>query len=286
MYLLVKGCNGFGNLISILSYAYNIAQRMDMTLVVDWTHKEWKLCFDKYFKLKNIKTMTYNDFKVMINESYNKSINLNIYPEIFMNKDILVDSISNTFPNIDKDNTYHEVFNPVLEIISSKEKLDHHKYDIYVLSYNWLGYDNVKTLWNNMKLNSDIKTYVDNKITSLGIYNAMHVRHTDNKNISCTWITDYVKENLNKKIYIATDNEIILNICRSIHPNIINFTQFYEKGKPLHTQEKTEDEKHQINIDTLCDMYILINANELKIPPLKTIPYMTTSSMLAMNIRK
>ena len=34
MYLLVKGCNGFGNLISILNYAYCIAYRMDMTLVV------------------------------------------------------------------------------------------------------------------------------------------------------------------------------------------------------------------------------------------------------------
>ena len=143
MYLLVKGCNGFGNLISILSYAYNIAQRMDMTLVVDWTHKEWKLGFDGYFKLKNIKTMTYDDFKIMVN----KSINLNIYPELFNNKDILFDSISNTFPIIDTDNMYHTIFNPVLDIITSREKIEKHIYDIYILSYNWLGYDNVKILW-------------------------------------------------------------------------------------------------------------------------------------------
>jgi hypothetical protein len=281
MYLLVKGCNGFGNLISILSYAYNIAQRMDMTLVVDWTHTEWKLGFDKYFKLKNIKTMTFDDFKNIIN----KSENMKIFPEIFNNKHVLLNNISNSFRNIDKDNAYHVIFNPVLDIISSKEKLEKHMYDIYVLSYNWLGYDNVKTLWNNMKLNSDIKKNIEEKIMSLGIYNAMHVRHTDNKNSSCTWITDYVKENLDKKIYIATDNELILNICRSIHPNIINFTKFYEKGKPLHTQEKTDEEKHQINIDTICDMYILINSTELKITPIKTIPYMTTYSMLALNLR-
>jgi hypothetical protein len=285
MFLLVKGCNGFGNLISILSYAYSVAQREDMILVVDWTHKEWKLGFDKYFKLKGIKTMSYDDFKLMINESYNKSINLKIYPEIFNNKDIILNSIHNTFPNIDKDNTYHNIFNPVLHIISSKEKLDNHNYDIYVLSYNWLSYDNVKTLWNNMKVNPDIKKYIDDKINSLGIYNAMHVRHTDNKNVSCTWVTDYVKENLNKKIYVATDNELILNICRGLHNNIVNFTHFYEKGQPLHIQEKSDEQKHQINIDTICDMYILVNANELKITPIKTIPYMTTYSMLALTLR-
>jgi hypothetical protein len=136
-----------------------------------------------------------------------------------------------------------------------------------------------------MILNENIKKYIDDKIISLGTYNAMHVRHTDNKNLSCTWITDYVKENLNKRIYIATDNELILNICKKIHSNIMNFTTFYERGIALHIQEKTEEEKHQINIDTICDMHILINSNELKITPIKTIPYMTTYSMLALSLR-
>ena len=280
MYLLVKGCNGFGNLISILSYAYNIATQMDMTLVVDWTHKEWKLGFDRYFKLKGINTMTYDDFKNIINQSEN----MKIFPEIFNNKELLFNNISDSFPNIDKDNTYNVLFNPVLDIISSKEKLEKHMYDIYILTYNWLGYDNVKRLWNNMKLNSDIKKYIDDKFNSLGEYNAMHIRHTDNKTSSCTWITDYVKENLNKKIYIATDNELILNICKKIHPNIMNFTKFYERNIALHIQEKTEKEKHQINIDTICDMHILINSTELKITPVKTIPYMTTYSMLALKL--
>jgi hypothetical protein len=281
MYLLVKGCNGFGNLISILSYAYSVAQRTNMTLVVDWTHKEWKLGFDRYFKLKNIKTMSYDDFKIMINNTSN----LNIYPEIFKNKDILFDSIHNTFPNIDKDNMYHTIFNPVLDIITDTSYLKKNNYDVYILTYNWLGYNNAKKLWDNMELQIDIKTYIDDKINSLGTYNAMHVRHTDNKNSSCTWVTDYVKENLNKKIYIATDNELILNICKALHNNIMNFTHFYEKGQPLHIQEKTNEEKHQINIDTICDMYILINSKELKITPIKTIPYMTTYSILANVLR-
>jgi hypothetical protein len=288
MYLLVKGCNGFGNLISILSYAYSISQRTDMTLVVDWTHKEWKLGFDKYFKLKGINTMSYYDFKTMINQQLNKdnkSFNLKIYPELFNNRDILFDSIHNIFPNIDKDNTYNTIFNPVLDIITSTDNLKKHNYDIYILTYNWLGYNNAKKLWDNIVLNPEINKDIGEKIKSLGIYNAMHVRHTDNKNTSCLWVTDYIKKNVDKKIYVATDNELILNICRNLHNNIVNFTHFYEKGKPLHIQEKTDEEKHQINIDTIRDMYILVNANELKITPIKTIPYMTTYSMLAMNLR-
>ena len=231
--------------------------------------------------------MSYDDFKIYMNQKLdNNKFNLKIYPELFNNKDILFNSISNTFPGIDKDNMYHIVFNPVLDIITSSADLKKHNADIYVLSYNWLGYNNAKKLWENMKLNSDIKKYIDDKLNSLDTYNAMHVRHTDNKNSSCNWITDYVRQNVDKKIYVATDNELILNICRGLHNNIINFTHFYEKGKPLHIQEKTDEEKHQINVDTICDMYILINANELKITPIQTIPYMTTYSMLAMNLRK
>jgi hypothetical protein len=77
----------------------------------------------------------------------------------------------------------------------------------------------------------------------------------------------------------------IKRVLAFLHKNIINFTKFYEKGKPLHTQEKTDEEKHQINVDTICDMYILINSKELKITPIKTIPYMTTYSLLAMALK-
>ena len=83
-------------------------------------------------------------------------------------------------------------------------------------------------------------------------------------------------------------DDVYVNTIIKIEKNWYAITRSwdnYEKGKPLHIQEKTDEEKHQINIDTIRDMYILVNANELKITPIKTIPYMTTYSILAYTLR-
>ena len=62
MYLLIKGCNGFGNMMSVLSLAYEIVKNnKHLTLVIDWTHKEWILGFDRYFRLDHVKYMKYED---------------------------------------------------------------------------------------------------------------------------------------------------------------------------------------------------------------------------------
>jgi hypothetical protein len=280
MYILVKGCNGFGNMMSILSFAYYLAKNNNLTLVIDWEHPEWKLGFDSYFKLHNIKYLSYSDFEILIANN-----NLTIYPSLF-NKDNIHLPLSKIIPSIDTSNMYGELFNPVIKILSTNDSKQINMYGIYVFSYNWLGYEHIKLLWSNLELQPKFKLEINNKIKDLGEYNAMHVRHTDNKNISCAWVTDYIKENIDKKIYIATDNEIILDICKKIHPNIINYTHFYEKGKPLHLQMNISDiDKDRINIDTITDMYILINAKEMKITPIKTHPYMTTYSLLALYLR-
>jgi hypothetical protein len=279
MYILVKGCNGFGNMMSVLSLTYYFAKKYRATLVIDWTHPEWRLGFDKYFKLNNIKYMCYEDFKKII-----KNNNLSFYPEIF-NKDNIQLPLCEILPTIDTNNVYGEIFNPVIKILNSNNNTTLNIFDIYVFSYNWLGYEYLKDLWSNLELQPTLKLEIENKINNLGEYNAMHVRHTDNKNMQSTWITDYIKENIDKKIYIATDNEMILDICKNLHPNIINFTHFYQKGKPLHLQEIDNSDKDNINIDTITDMYILINAKELKITPIKTIPYMTTYSLMALALR-
>jgi hypothetical protein len=272
MYLLIKGCNGFGNMMSVLSLAYEIVRKnLKLTLVIDWTHKEWRLGFDKYFRLDKIKYMKYEDFKKINLKK------LKIFPEEF-NKDNLLKPLSETFPNLDKDNLYAKIFNPVLN------KLDM-TYDVFVFSYNWVGYEYIKSLWKDLILESSLHNDIISKIDSLKIYNAIHIRHTDNKNQSSQWFIDYLKANQNKNIYIATDNEIVLNICKQIHPRIFNFTHFHEKSQPLHTQELSDLDKDYINKDSIIDMYILINSAEIKITPIKTIPYMSTYSLMAVALR-
>ncbi len=278
-YFLVKGCNGFGNMMSVLSLAYEIVRNNNITLVIDWTHPEWQLGFDKYFSLDKINYMKYDDFKKI-----NLERGLKFFPERF-NKDNIIKPLVETYPNLDKENKYNEIFDPVIQIFTGSSQININLYDVLVFSYNWVGYNYIKNLWGDLKLNFDLKENISNIIKNLGEYSAIHVRHTDNKNQTTTWVTDYLKNNLDKKIYVATDNEIVLNICRNIHPNIINFTTFYEKAKPLHIQQLSEEKKNQSNIDTIVDMYILINSKELIITPIKTVPYMTTYSLMAQALK-
>lgn len=277
MFLLVKGCNGFGNMISILNTAYQIARQNNMTLVIDWTHPEWKLGFDNYFQLNNVNYISYDKFKEICKNDMNNE--MKIVPDIF-NKDNLFQPLCETLPNIDKDNKYAELFDPIINNLVNIKS-----YNVIVFAYNWLGYNNIKLLWNNLILKKELKVDIDSKIKQLGLYIGIHVRHTDNKNVSCNWVIDIIKDNRDKYIYIATDNELVLNICKSIHPKIFNFTTFYEKGQPLHTLNKTDEIKHQINIDTIRDIYLLASSTLLKITPVKTIPYMTTYSLLAMALK-
>jgi hypothetical protein len=275
MFLLIKGCNGFGNMISVLSLIYEIIKLNNkIILIIDWTHPEWELGFDNYFKLKNVNYMKYDDFKNIDIDKYK------IFPDVF-NKNNIFKPLSISFPNIDKENKYNELFLPVLNKINKINKIEN---EILVFSYNWTGYAHIRNLWDNLILNENIEKNIRDKINSLGNYNAIHIRHTDNKNEKTHWFTDYIKKNKDKKIYIATDNEIILNICKKLSDNIYNFTNFYKKAEPLHIQKLSNEEKNTVNIDSITDMYILVNSSELLITPFKTQPYMTTYSLLALEL--
>ena len=65
MYILVKGINGFGNLMSVLSFYYKLAKLTNNTLVVDWNHAEWQFGIDNYFSFNRnlVKYMPYEKFK-------------------------------------------------------------------------------------------------------------------------------------------------------------------------------------------------------------------------------
>jgi hypothetical protein len=269
-YLLVKGVNGFGNMLSSLSFAFHLAQRSKRILVIDWTHPEWRLGFDKYFSFKNeIKYMKYDEFLEKI-----KGKKLKCYPAQFEGK--LNKSLIELFPQIDSEpNAYQKLFGDLQLNVNFK------KIDVVIFSYNYCGYNGLDKLFLNLIIKEELQQKIQNKINTLGIYKAIHIRHTDIHNESLKWVLDFLKSNLNVNIYLATDNQSLLEIYKKFHPKIFSFTNFYSNGKPLHTQDLTDDDKNEVNEDTISDLMILARSSELKITPQKTIPWMSTYSILA-----
>lgn len=269
-YLLVKGVNGFGNMISALSVAFNLALISKRTLVIDWTHPEWKLGFDLYFSFKaEIKYMKYKDFLEIIE---NKKIT--IYPKLF--KGNLDKSLIELQPGINLEpNSYSKLFDSVQLCVNNK------KIDVIVFSYNYCGYAKLNLLFNNLIIKESIDKLIKERITILNSYKAIHIRQTDIKNVSLKWAQDYIQNNLDENIYIATDNKVLLEIYKKMHPKIFNFTTFFSNNNPLHTQELSDKDKNIVNVDTIIDLILLANSKELKITPQTTIPWMSTYSALA-----
>ena len=270
LYLLVKGVNGFGNMMSALSYAFELQQKSGRTLVIDWSNPEWRLGFDKYFSFKD--GIKYESYPIFLEKIKGKK--LKVYPAQFEGN--LDKTLIDIFPKIDSEaNAYLRLFGEVEQKIKMK------KLDIVVFSYNYCGYDRLERLFENLIIKDELNEKIKNRILFLNKYKAIHVRHTDIKNISLDWVNKFIEDNPNQNIYLATDNEILLDSYKKLYPKIFSFTQFYLSEKPLHTQDTSDDDKNQINEDTISDLIILANSSELKITPQKTIPWMSTYSLLA-----
>jgi len=277
-YLLVKGVNGFGNMLSTLSYAFDLQQRSKRILVIDWTHPEWRLGFDKYFSFKDeIKYESYPKFLEKI-----KGKKLKVYPKQFEGN--LDKNLIQLFPKIDSElNAYNRLFG------DSQLNVNLKKIDVVVFSYNYCGYNGLDKLFSNLIINTELQQKIQDKILFLNLYKSIHIRHTDIKNESLRWAQNFIEENMDQNIYLATDNQSLLNCYKKIHPKIFSFTTFYSNGpncKPLHTQDLIDDEKNQVNEDTIIDLMILANSLELKITPQKTIPWMSTYSLLAISLHQ
>ena len=270
LYILVKGVNGFGNMMSALSVAFELQQKSGRTLVIDWSHPEWRLGFDKYFSFKD--GIKYESYPIFLEKIKGKK--LKVYPAQFEGN--LDKTLIDIFPKIDSEaNAYPRLFGEVEQKIKMK------KLDVIVFSYNYCGYDRLEKLFENLIIKEDLNEKIKDRISFLNSYKAIHVRHTDIKNVKLDWVNKFLEDNLNNNIYLATDNEILLELYKKLYPKIFSFTKFYLNDKPLHIQDVTDDDKNQINEDTISDLMILANSSELKITPNKTIPWMSTYSLLA-----
>ena len=139
---------------------------------------------------------------------------------------------------------------------------------------------------NSLILKEPYNDIIKNKISSLGSdYKAIHIRNSDIKNVNLYWAIEFLINNKDKTVYLATDDQELLEKLKTQYNNIKNFTTFYGDKQPLHNVKRTIDDKYRVNLDTLTDLYILTNSSELKITPIKTIPFMSTFSMLAQALK-
>ncbi len=241
-FLLVKGLNGFGNMISCLNICFHLANKFDRILVIDWENCIWHDTFDNYFKLINVKYMSFNEF---INIHKN---NKNIYPPVFKN------SLTLPFDVVIKKHGFKKMIEPIKYLNSN--------IDIVIISLNYhkIAFQHFNDFWKNITPTDNLLSLINSKINELGTYKAIHIRNSDQLQLNNKWIIDFLTHNQNFKIYVATDDIQMLDFCKQYHNNIYNFTNFFSstQNKPLHYLECNDYYKK--NCDAIIDLYILANS--------------------------
>jgi len=102
-----------------------------------------------------------------------------------------------------------------------------------------------------------VKTYCRDKYSQLKQpYLCIQIRNTDHR---CNYqgLYEQNKQFIHsyRDVYIATDDKHALEYFRSKSLNVVNFTQFGEGGRPLHTDESLDP--HRRMMDLICDIYII-----------------------------
>lgn len=148
-------------------------------------------------------------------------------------------------------------------------KNNDNSFEINYEGYNW--YENYNPyqmfIYENLKLKPNLEKRIKKKISKIGKYIAIHVRRTDH---TATFINkekvkdklttdkefiDFINQNKNYKIYLATDNKDTQDFYINKFKKII----FYNK-KII----KTSNLRQTSLKDSIIDMYMCINAEKFK----------------------
>ncbi len=224
--LIIEPRGGLGNRFLALSSAFNLADECGIEdIVMIWNNiNECGCNYDHVFsklpdncKVKNLR---------FINESYKTMLTNGNIPGI------LVKMIQRGCYYLFKAVTggmqleANSVHSPEEEQQLKKKALEHKGRYIYIDSYNRF-YGGVDL--SRIRFNDEIVRRVESYKKSLGEYDAMHIRRTDNveaiKNspteLFYNKIEEIVKENKDARIYLATDDQNILMDLKKKYPDNI-----------------------------------------------------------------
>ena len=266
-YLVLKGQCGMSNRILALMGAIVYADLSDRHLIIDWSDGMYGKIGENVFS----KFFTYNGKQGDLNEVINAK---SVYPKIWKgrlekNAKQMWTWDFNIFKKIDRkeDVLVHSAFKNLIVKIPQKA-LQNSKYA--GMSVNEI----LKYVINNsLKLNPEIQNIIDSferenfQHPVIGV----HIRHTDLDYKSNTYsnelyheiIRNLLKQNPNAQIFLATDDKKTEEEFKRAYSNMCIITKWYPKINNGIHKSCDDDNKFQMCIDTLTDMYLLCRCDFL-----------------------
>lgn len=276
-FIVIKGAAGLGNRILALLTAILYAELTNRKVVVDWRdHNYSDNGENSFFKFFNSDLTTpvekIDDSKSIIPIAWKDNLHTNAVElsETFHHRNIAHPSVwSKTTININKIN-YEEnivVFWSFTHLVFklrkyfSKFRPDFiNKSTISILRELYTKY---------LPLSDELKTSIESFCleTNMEENIGVHIRYTDKKsNIypMLRKLDDVVKRNQSSKIFLASDNKMIIDRIKSKYQNVITFDKWLpDDNSPMHSMSTNNPARVQHGYDTLIEIYSLSRCKEL-----------------------
>ena len=251
-YVLVIPQGGFNDCLSVITFAIEYCKRMNRILLLDMMNSIYKINFNDFFGI-DIPNIIYDfdTIKQMCLEN-----NYTVYPKSLSNKllDILNGNIQFTY----KDGNF--LYND--SILST---LRGYNVDEDIMVYSACGGMEGIELFRNLTFKENIKEYCKQKLALLkdNNYLCIQVRNTDYKCDYQRLYNDFTEViHSYDKVYIATDDKLVIDYFKSKHGNVYNFNVFPEEDTyvSLHTSDINPTMKI---LCLICDLVIATNSRQL-----------------------
>lgn len=245
-YVIYKGTGGLIHMLGGLVFSIDYCIKYNNILVIDViSHKCYKHYLSDFFII--------NCPQLQFSEDYNI-----VEPNVFFAKKYSINDIKN-YPNV--------------EIVDGKLNGNYqfYKYNIRfslqpvnknqtIKIYAGPGMNDFKSILKYIKVKDEIVSIIKKHI-KIDNYIGVHFRNTDINN-DINFFINEVKKNKYNNIYLATDDSTAYDKFKNALPNhiIYQYTKpIAANGEPIHY---AEENKYNLILNVLIDIYFLYNANE------------------------
>jgi len=251
-YVLFISQGGFNDSLYNISKTLAYCKKYNRTLLLDMMNTIYKINFSDFFDI-NDPCIIY-DFNIIKNIiSHN---NFTVFPKNLENHliNVLHDEIRFKY-EINKPYSYND------ELLFLPDKIVNE--DIIV--HSRCGGGDTFNFFKNISLKNNVKNFCKKRLALLkdNKYLCIHVRYTD---LKCDFKKLYNKNkqliHSYKKIYVATDNKLVVNFFKSKKLNVFCFTTFPESKDYRNLHYYDIDPTVKMN-DLLADIFIATNSSKI-----------------------